>query len=180
MKGIILGLILLTITTGGKESNKGKVSLIFNGEKIELPITTVSLIKEDVIVLSIRAEKNRDNIEQLVSFQIGFKKLSTEDKYLEIYDDFLLNVVNKGDGKNEELLFRMEKGGAEGEVTVKKGNRTWNLANFAMKINFEKVLFENSSLIIKGDLSFKFRDTKSETPLEPICKVEKFSIEIVI
>lgn len=177
---IILVLILLTISVAAQENNKGKVSLIFNGEKIELPITMVSLKKENVIVLSMRAEKNSNDIQQLVSFQLGFKKLSSEDKYLEVYDDFLLNVINKKAGKNEEILFKMIENATDGELTVKKGNQTWNLASFGMKLNIEKVSFENSSIIIKGNLSFKARDAKSKTPLEPVSEIEDCKFEIII
>jgi len=180
MKRIILVLILLTISVAAQENNKGKVSLIFNGEKIELPITMVSLKKENVIVLSMRAEKNGNDIQQLVSFQLGFKKLSSEDKYLEVYDDFLLNVINKRAGKNEEILFRMIENATDGELTVKKGNRTWNLASFGMKLNIEKVSFENSHIIIKGSLSFKARDKNSKTPLEPVSEIEDCKFEIII
>ena len=109
-----------------------------------------------------------------------FKKLSTDDKDLSIFDAFLLKVVNNGGGKKEELRFRMNNDGKDGELFVQKGNRTWNLASFDLKFNIENISFENSSIIIKGNLAFKARDKHSETPMESISEIKDCKFEIVI
>ena len=179
-KYFVVILILFCSITFAQENNKGKISLIFNGEKIDLPINVVTLRKENKVLISIRAERNTENVQQLFSLEWEFKKLSNDDKDLSMYDAFLLNVVNNKQGQKDELLFRMTNDAEGGELVVKKGMRYWNLASFDMKFNIENVSFENSSIIIKGNLSFKARDTKSKTPLEPVSEIKDCKFEIVI
>jgi len=168
-------LILFCSITNAQENNKGQISLMLNGEKIELPINVVSLRKENKVFISIRAERNTETVQQLFSLEWEFKKLSTDDKDLSMYDAFLLNVVNNSESKKEELRFRMNKNANDGELFVKKGNKTWNLFSFAMKFNIESVSFENSSINIKGNLGFKARDGK-----EPVSEIKDCKFEIVI
>jgi hypothetical protein len=179
-KKIVLILILLCSITYAQENYKGKISLVFNKEKIELPINVVSLRKENKVLISIRAEKNNEKVQQLISLEWEFKKLSTNDKDLSMYDAFLLNVVNKSKGEKDELRFRMNNNGEDSELFVQKGNRTWELNSLAMKFNIENVSFGNSSILIKGNLSFKARDGKSEDPLKPVSEIEDCKFEIVI
>jgi len=173
-------LIVFCSITFAQESNKGKISFTFNDEKIELPINVVSLRKENKVLISIRAERNTETVQQLFSLEWEFKKLSTNPEDLSIYDAFLLNVVNNSEGKREELRFRLNNDGKDGELFVQKGNRIWNLTSLEMKFNIENILFENSSIIIKGNLSFKARDKNSKTPLKPISEIEDCKFEIII
>ncbi len=179
-KYLVIALILLYSIAYAQENYKGKISLIFNGESIELPITVVSLRKENKVLISIRAENNDEKIQQLFSLEWEFKKLSTDDKDLNMYDAFLLNVVNNGEGKIDELRFKMKNNAEDGELFVQKGNRTWNLTSFAMKFNIENVSFENSAISIKGNLSLKARDAKSEDPMKSVSEIEDCKFEIVI
>lgn len=107
MKNIFVAILLLSSVVLAQENYKGKISLIFNDEKIELPINVVTLRKENKVLISIRAERNSEEVQQLISLQWEFKKLSTDDKDLSVYDAFLLNVINNGKDKKEELRFRM-------------------------------------------------------------------------
>lgn len=180
MKNIFVAILLLSSVVLAQENYKGKISLIFNDEKIELPINVVTLRKENKVLISIRAERNSEEVQQLISLQWEFKKLSTDDKDLSVYDAFLLNVINNGKDKKEELRFRMNNNATDGELFVKKGNKTWNLASLAMKFGIENVSFENSSITIKGNLTFKARDAKSKTPLESVSEIKDCKFEIVI
>lgn len=179
-KYFLVTFILFCSITFAQENNKGQISLMFNDEKIELPINVVTLRKENKVLISIRAERNTENVQQLFSLEWEFKKLSTDDKDLSMYDAFLLNVVNNGGGKKDELLFRMNNNANEGELVVKKGMRLWKLFSFAMKFNIENVSFENSHISIKGSLSFKARDKNSKTPLEPVSEIKDCKFEIII
>ena len=180
MKQIILVVILLTISVDAQENYKGKVSLLFNEEKIELPINVVSLRKENKVFISIRAERNSETVQQLFSLEWEFEKLSTDDKDLSMYDAFLLNVVNNMGDEKDELLCRFTNNAKDGGIVVKKGKQTLNLLNIAMRFNIESVSFENASINIRGNLSFQTRDTKSETPLEPISEIKDCKFEIII
>jgi len=182
MKNIIFVLVLLgfCFSLSAQENYKGKVSFTFNEEKIELPINLVSLRKENKVLITIRAEQNNEEAQQLFSLEWEFEKLSNNDKDLSMYDAFLLNVVNnKGDDK-DELLCRFTNNAKDGGIVVKKGKRTLNILSFRMKFNIESVSFENSSINIRGNLGFKARDSKSETPLEPVSEIKDCKFEIVI
>ena len=91
-----------------------------------------------------------------------------------------MNVVNNSEGKKEELRFRMNNNAKDGELFVRKGNRIWNLTSLDMKFNIENLLFENSSVIIKGNLSFKARDVKSKTPKKSVSEIQDCKFEIII
>jgi len=145
-KYLVIALILLCSIVSAQENYKGKISLVFNKEKIELPINVVTLRKENKVLISIRAERNNGKVQQLLSLEWEFKQLSTNDKDLSMYDAFLLNVVNNVEGQKDELRFRMNNNGEDGELFVRRGNRNWNLTSFAMKFNIENVSFENSSI----------------------------------
>lgn len=179
-KYLLFVLILFCSITYAQENYKGKISLTFNKEKIELPFNLVSLRKENNVVISARAELNNENIQQLISLEWEVKKLSTSDKDLNLYDTFLLNVINNKKGKKNELLFRMNNNGKNGKLVVQKGTRIWDLTSFAMKFNIKNISFENSSIVIKGNLSLKARDKNSKTPMKPISEIKDCEFEIVI
>ncbi|MCW8848429.1 MAG: hypothetical protein OQJ81_00515 [Melioribacteraceae bacterium] len=179
-KYLVVTLILLCSIAYGGENYKGKISLIFNGEKIELPINFVTLKKENKILISIRAEQSNKEDQQLFKLEWEMDKLSTNDKDLTMTDAFLLSVVNNEEGKIDELRFRMDNNGEDGELFVQREERTWNLTSMAMKFNIENVLFEDSSIFIEGNLSFKARDGKSENPLKSVSEIEDCKFEIVI
>jgi hypothetical protein len=180
MKNIIIALLFFSSIIIAQENYKGKVSFTFNDEKIELPIKTVSLRKENKVLISIRAEKNNGNVHQYFSLQWEFKKLSTDDKDLSMYDAFSLTVVNSNKSKKEKLQFRMNNNSNDGRLFVKKDNRTWDLTSFAMRFEIENISFENSAITIKGSMSLKARDVKSKTPLEPVSEIKDCKFEIVI
>lgn len=182
MKNIIFVSVLLgfCFSMSAQENYKGKLSFTFNEEKIELPINLVSLRKENKVLITIRAEQNTEKVQQLFSLEWEFKKLSTNHEDLSIYDAFLLNVVNNRGNEKDELLFRLTNDGKGGGLVVKKGKRTLNLLSLAMKFNIESISFENSSINIKGNLSFQARDKDSKTPLEPVSEIKDCKFEIVI
>ena len=179
-KYLIIALILLCSIAYAQESYKGKISLVFNGEKIELPINVITLKKEDKVLISVRAEQSNEEGKQLFKLEWEMNKLSTNDEDLTMTDAFLLNVVNNVEGKIDELRFRMDNNDEDGELFVQKGDRTWNLTSMAMKFNIGNVSFDNSSILIQGSLSFKARDGKSEDPIKSVSEVEDCKFEIVI
>ena len=176
----IIFLLLLCSIVYAEENYKGKISFVFNGEKIELPISTVSLKKENKILISFRAESKNEGEHQLISLTWEFSKLSTNDEDLSMYDNFLLSVVNNKKGEKDELRFRMNNDAQDGEIFVRKGNRTWDLTSLSMKFNIENVSYEKSSLLIEGKLKFEARDAKNEDPMRAISKLEDCKFEIVI
>ncbi|MCB0753179.1 MAG: hypothetical protein KDC52_17030, partial [Ignavibacteriae bacterium] len=91
-KYLVVALILLCSMAYGEENYKGKISLIFNGEKIELPINIVTLKKENKILISIRAEQSNEEDQQLFKLEWEMDKLTTNDDDLTMTDAFLLSV----------------------------------------------------------------------------------------
>ena len=176
-KYVVAVLIMLSSFALAEENNKGKISLIFNGEKIELPIDIVTIRKGDNIIISTRAVSSNKKVQQMITLEWEVENLSAKDSSLSLYNNFRLNIRSN---KKEELRFRMNNNGKEGELFVRKGNRTWKLTSFAMKFGIEKISFENASIIIKGSLSLKARDVKSKTPLEAVSEIEDCKFEIII
>ena len=78
MKKMFVLFFLIVPYIFAQESTNGIISLVFNKDTIDLPIKSVTLCKENKIVLSFRAEKQDSSIEQFISLKIGLKELSSE------------------------------------------------------------------------------------------------------
>jgi hypothetical protein len=59
-----------------QQNNKGNISLVFNGEKIDLPIYRVSINKLDGITLNISAQQNDLQMHKKVALELKLKELS--------------------------------------------------------------------------------------------------------
>lgn len=166
----------------GQSSDKGRISFTFNDEKIDLPINMVSLRKENFVILTARAEKNTEYAQQLISMELSFKQLSTEDKDLNIYESFLIEVKSqkKNPSSREEVLLRMFNNADDGELTVFHNNKFIHGNAFSLKLNISKVAFENNTLIIDGNFDLKVRSTESDDPETPVAEIKDCKFEIII
>ena len=94
MKNLLVIISMLAMCSFAQQRNCGNISLIFNGEQIDLPIKKVFLNKDEVIVLSFEAENQDANVYQFVSLNIGLKKLSSEPD-AETFESTKINIKTK-------------------------------------------------------------------------------------
>jgi hypothetical protein len=174
---LLLSIILLSSSYA---DDKGRISLIFNDAKIDLPVNSVVLRKENSIVLTARAELNNENIKQLISMEISFNSLSKDS--IDIYNSFLIEVRNQDStiSSREVLIIRFENNGNSGEVSYAKGNKSWTVNPFVLKFDVSKIDFANDHLIIQGTFTVAIRSQESDTPLEPIAEIKDGEFEIIL
>ena len=121
MKTMFLVVILLAFAIFPRQSNKGSISLVYNGEKIDLPISTVSISKENGILLSISAQQNDASFQKIVELEIGLNKLSA-DPDAETLDGTKIKIVTKNkltdSGSEFYIRFADKKDTSDQPITV--------------------------------------------------------------
>ena len=174
MKYNIFAILLLSIifSSSSYADDKGRISLTFNDAKIDLPVNSVVLRKENFIVLTARAELNNENIKQLISMEMSFNSLSKDS--VDVYDSFLIEVRNQGSAisSREVMIIRFEDNGDDGEVSYTKGSKSWNANAISLRFDVSKIDFLNDHLMIQGTFNVKIRSTESETPLIPVAEIK--------
>ena len=182
MKKLVI-VFLLAFVTVFPQQNKGKISLTFNGEVIELPINTLTLRKEDKILISVRAEQNDSVTQKMIALELGFKKLTVDDKTgPDIYETRLQISSKKNlDYSGKEFILNFSKGGEGRYGIYKKGERvSWDITNIQMKFSMKEISYENDRLIIEGEFSGTFRSTLDGTLRKDIAEIKDGKFEIIL
>ena len=78
MKIVFLLVFFIAYFSSAQNYNQGTISLVFNDEKISLPISSVTIQKGKGILLRFEAEYNDSIVQQMVAIEIGLKKLSSK------------------------------------------------------------------------------------------------------
>ena len=76
MKKIIIAVILCSYSLFA-QVDKGRVSLIFDDEKIDIPVTSISINKDENVRIGFRAEKNDSVHSKWISMELTLSKFST-------------------------------------------------------------------------------------------------------
>lgn len=180
MKKILFVLlaVALTMAASPQEKKGGYIALTLNDKKIELPIFTVMLRKENAVIVTARGEENTENVSKMISMEFRLKGLYKDS--LEA-DGFGLDVVN-ADKKNdisEDLSLRTDS-----YVRYSKRNKrdrtSFEVTSFEMKFNISSIDFKNNRLIIEGVFNLKMRskEVKSAGNIAAEIKDGSFRIEI--
>lgn len=170
-----------------QENNKGNISLIFNEYKIDLPVTSIILRKENLIRLSIRGEQSIDDDQKIIALEFSLKDLKTDTKEF-VLEGTRINILirrNGIDSHGEELLVWFpENDFSEGKAhysVYKKGQKlNWDISSFNMKFNIDNISYFNGSLKINGSFSGKFRSDLTKDPFESTAEIKDGKFEIVI
>jgi hypothetical protein len=166
MKKLLLSTLLAASLIFAQENSKGRINLVFNGEKIDIPISTVTIMKQNNILVSARAEHNDSTIQQVVSLEIGLKNLSSGDSVLTYPITININVKNilKNSGKN--LTFSYNENGAKSGnekndfasygVYSRGESLSWNINRLQLSFNITDVIYTRKELKITGSFSGTF------------------------
>ncbi|MFA6979275.1 MAG: hypothetical protein WC209_08125 [Ignavibacteriaceae bacterium] len=182
MKKLVI-VFLLAFITIIPQQNKGKISLTFNGEVIELPINTINIRKDNKFLISVRAEQNDSISQKMISLELGFRKLSSDDKKgLEPYETRLqISSRNNVEYSGKELFLNLSNDG-EGRFSVfKKGERvTWEITQLSMKFSVTEISLENDELKIVGNFSGTFRSMLDGTLRKDFAEIKDGKFEIIL
>ncbi len=189
MKKVLLLLLFIVPFIYAQQNSKGTISLMFNGEKIDLPVRTVILRKEDHIILSIRAEHNDSNIQQMVSLEVGLNELSSGPN-AETLEGTRIDINTRNaatnSGKSLSIWFNNNKpanGKSQSEAAhygvFNKGERvSWEINSISMKLAVTSVKYVNGSLHIEGEFQGIFKSTLA--PKGQVAEIKDGKFEVII
>jgi hypothetical protein len=153
-----------------------------------LPISSVTLIKNTEIVLSIKAENQDSNYQQFVALELGLNKLS-EEPDAETFDDTKI-IIRTRDNKTDsgkELAIWFEDDDFTGSEKASeaihygiynKGERiSWGITSVSLKIDITSIKYENQNLHISGIFSGTFKSNAA--PLEQTAELEDGEFNII-
>ncbi len=188
MKKIFVIIFVSAIVLFAQENNKGRISFIFNGEKIDLPFTAVTIMKQDHIIVNARAEHNVDKIQQMAALEIGFKKLAPGDSSLSPLIRVDINLRDNSNQTGNDLSIQygesgLSSGGQKNEAAYygefNRGERvSWNINKLSLKFNVTNVIYAGRELIISGNFSGTFSSTLA--PKGQVADIKDGKFEIII
>jgi hypothetical protein len=188
MKKLIIIIFISVITLFAQGNNKGRISFIFNGEKIDLPFTSVTLIKQDHIILNARAEHNVDNVQQMAALKIGFKKLASGDSSLFPLIRININLRDNSKKTGNDLAIQYDHSGLTGGNgkneaahygVFNRGERvSWDINKMSLRFNITSVLYIDNELKISGSFSGTFSSVIA--PKGQVVEIKDGKFEIII
>lgn len=191
MKRLLIVCLLFAVSVAA-QNNKGNISLTFNGEQIDLPISTVTMEKGKDIRISARAENNTENIQQLISLDFTLDKLSLKNGDPAQAENFRLEVrTNKTKEKKngtkinsgKRFLISFEKEHRALQFSLFDGGEklTWeNLRSVAIRLDITKIVFQNNSIKISGEFSAKLKSGFESFHAQEVAKIENGKFVIII
>lgn len=188
MKKLVIIIFISAIALFAQGNNKGRISLIFNGEKIDLPVTSVTLIKQDHIILNARAEHNVDKVQQMVALEIGFKKLAPGDSSLFPLIRININLRDNSKQTGNDLAIQYDNSGINGGNgkneaahygVFNRGERvSWDINTMSLRFNLTNVSYTDNELKISGSFSGTFSSTIA--PKGQVAEIKDGKFEIII
>ncbi len=188
MKIVFFLVSLIASYTFAQQGTNGTISLVFNGEKISLPISKVSIKKDNSILLSIKAEIQDSSIQQRITIQLGLRELSSETK-VEILEDTRIEISTRNNktnsGKQLSFWFANQSGNNKNKSEVayygiiSGGEKiSWEINSISMKIDFADIQYKNGALHINGEFYGVFKSKWAPEGQEAEIKDGKFEIII--
>ena len=188
MKKLLIIIFLAASFIYAQKSSKGNISFNFNGKEINLPIHSITLMKQDNIVVTARAEHNDQNIQQMVSLELGFKKLAPGDKSMSPLFRIDINLRDNANHTGNDLSIQYDNKGISGGNgknetahygVFNKGERvSWDINSLHMVFNVTNVVYSNKELKISGTFTGTFGSTIA--PKGQIADIKDGKFEIII
>ncbi|GBD91803.1 hypothetical protein BMS3Abin04_02535 [bacterium BMS3Abin04] len=181
-KCLLIVLILLCSMVYAQENYKGKISLVFNKKKIELPFNIVSLRKENNIIINARAELNKENIHQLINIQLSLKDLSTNERSIDVSKSFLFEMRNRMSKQQygNILLLSLDRNTNKSNIRYSEKGYRWKIASFNLSMGLTEISFVENRLIIKGKFNIEAWSEESKEPFKPVVEIKNGKFEIII
>ena len=183
MKKVYLLVLLLVPFLSAQQNNKGSISLVYNGEKIDMPINSVTIHKEDGIMLSVKAEQTKSNFNQMVALELAFNELSSGPD-AETLEGTWIKITTKdiSDNSGKELSVRFSDDKDKSEAyygILNKGERqSWGITSVSLKIDITDIKYTEGALHISGECNGSFES--KDAPEGEIAEIKDGRFEIII
>lgn len=183
MKKVYLLVLFLVPFLYAQQNNKGSISLVYNGEKIDMPINSATIHKENAILLSIKAEQTESGTNQMVVLELGLNELSS-DSDAEKLEGTRIKITTKNisDNSGKELSVRFsddkDKSEAYYGILNKGKKQSWGITSVSLKINITNVKYTKGALHISGEYNGTFGS--KDAPEGEIAEIKNGMFEIII
>ncbi|MDP4115345.1 MAG: hypothetical protein Q8903_04385 [Bacteroidota bacterium] len=160
-KTLIIIFVVLNISISMPQEKKGGyISLTLNNKKIDLPIFTVMLRKENAITITARGENNTEDIAQMISMEFRLRGLYKDSIDVDGFGFDIVDSDRKLDVSTDVSL-RMENY-ARSSTKIKGNRSSFEASSFQMKFAINEILFQNNKLIINGVFNFKIYNKEAK------------------
>ena len=189
MKNLLIIILVGIVTVFAQSKDNGRISFTLNGKKINLPISSVTITKQNEISLSLRCELNNSKEEQMIGFDIALKELSTNSSAL-LDEGTRINIhtrdkINQS-GQDLTVWFGMDK--SEGRSVESQtanysvfGNgqkASWQITSKTFYLIITNIGYEKNKIKIEGKFSGSFSSTIA--PKGKVAEIENGIFEINI
>lgn len=176
-----LFVILISTSLFAQTNNKGKISLVYNEEKFDLPITQIVIRKENSIMVSVRAEKNDSLNQQMISLEFSLESMAEKVKIFSI-NDIRLSIFSRGKKDTNERKFTFNYGPKNAEVELYNGNErvNWSLPSLGFYIRNVEITHSSEDMTIKGSFSGEYRSTQQGTAPKVMVEIKDGKFEIIL
>lgn len=188
MKKILALISSVAICCFAQQNNNGNISLVFNDEKIDMPINNISLNKDDSIVISFKAEKQDSSIEQFMSLKIGLNELSSEPNAESLEGTkIIIRTRDKKTDSGKELSVWFDEDESKHcknqletihyGIYSKGESINWEITSVSLKIDITEVQLKDGVMHIKGEFKGEFKSNAA--PPGKIAKIENGEFTII-
>ena len=189
MKKLIIMIFFGLSTLFAQKVNNGSINFVFNGERINLPISTVTITKRNDIVLSLRCDYNGAKEQQMIGFDIALKKLSVNSSaLLNKGTKININIRNKTDLSGQDLTvwFGMDDSESRNESSetanysaFEKGQKaSWQITSKSFNLIISKVEYAKDKLRITGKFNGYFNSKIA--PKGKVAEIKNGTFTIII
>lgn len=183
MKNIII-IMIFTVTAILAQDNKGRVTLTLNGEKFDMPINSVSVRKENKILINIRAEESDSVHAKIISMELAYNNLTQDEKNgFDIYSSRIqVSTNNNHEGSGSDFILDFRPKGEGFSVRYSKSERVQSNFNYlSMKIYDQKITYDGNVLVIELSFSGEWGWNSTGSPgKKNISKIQDCTISIRI
>jgi hypothetical protein len=189
MKKLIILLFLITSFGFSQTNTKGRIHFTFEGEKYDLPISQVTLRKENNMYLSLVAEHNDSLSTQRIAIEIGFTQLSMDSisisKGVKIEINTRDNIEMTGHDlflyMNDGMEFEKNKGDITHYAYFTKGERvSWELTSVGMGFTKCGLTYDGKELKVCGGFNIDFRTTLNGVKDKVVAQLKDCFFDIVL
>ena len=181
MKKKIIAVILCSYSLFA-QVDKGRVSLIFDDEKIDVPVTSISINKDENVRIGFRAEKNDSVHSKWISMELTLSKFST-DEDVSHFQSLRIQVQSssKTNTQKKSFILNYEKGNIQVQLYNNGDVINWtaqNMVKFQMDIG--DIKYDGNELKVTGTFSVDVNKFSQDNKIRAEAHIKDGKFEIVL
>ena len=181
MKNLIIAIILCSCSLIA-QVNKGRVSLIFDDEKIDIPVTSINIYKDENVRIGFRAENSDSARAEWVSIELTFSKLST-DENVSHFQNLRIQVQSssKNNVQKKSFILNYEKDDIQVQLYNNGDIINWTAQNSVkFQMDIGDIKYDGKELKISGTFSVNVNKLSDGNKIKAEAHIKDGKFEIVL